>query len=66
MRVFVSHSSKDHPPVLALAEAMRSHGIDPWLDHWEIGPRDDIVARINQGLHEADAGIIILSANTGV
>ena len=64
MRVFISHSSKDKPHVLALAEALRARAIVPWVDKWEIGPRDDIVGRINQGLHEADAGIIVFSANS--
>jgi TIR domain len=60
MRVFISHASQDKAAVLALAESLRALGIDPWLDTWEIGPTDDIVARINQGLHDADAGIIVI------
>ena len=62
MRVFVSHSSQDKPAVETLAEALRARGIDPWLDKWEIGPNGDIVGSINQGLHDADAGIIVFSA----
>jgi len=61
MRVFISHSSQDKPAVLALAEALRAHGIDPWVDKWEIGSAGDFVGKINQGLHDADAGIIVLS-----
>ena len=62
MRVFVSHSSQDKPAVEALAEALRARGIDPWLDKWEIGLSGDFIASINQGLDEADAGIIVFSA----
>jgi hypothetical protein len=61
MRVFVSHSSQDKPAVEALAEALRARGIEPWLDKWEIGLSGDFIAKINEGLDEADAGIIVFS-----
>ncbi|MGZ8347811.1 MAG: TIR domain-containing protein, partial [Allosphingosinicella sp.] len=61
MSVFVSHSSKDKPAVEALAEALRARGIDVWLDKWEIGAGDDIVAKINEGLDKAGCGIIVFS-----
>src|SRR5688500_12909001 len=64
MRVFISHSSKDKPAVAALALALRERGIVPWLDKWEIGPGDDIVASINAGLEEAPAGIIVFSRHS--
>ena len=62
MRVFISHSSLDKPAVLALADALRQRGFDPWVDKWQILPGQDIVARINAGLTEADAGLIVFSA----
>jgi hypothetical protein len=62
LRVFISHSSKDKPAVEALA--LRERGIDPWLDKWEIGAGDDIVASINAGLDEAGAGIIVFSRHS--
>ena len=64
MRVFISHSSKDKPAVEALARALRERGVDAWLDKWMIGPGDDIVAMINEGLEQADAGLIVFSAHT--
>jgi len=64
MRVFVCHSSKDKPAVEKLAQALRDRGIDAWLDKWEIGPGDDIVAKINEGLEETQAGLIVFSAHT--
>lgn len=64
MRVFISHSSKDKPAVEALARALRARGIDAWLDKWEIGAGDDFVARINDGLEQADAGIVVFSRHT--
>ena len=64
MRVFLSHSSADKPAVERLARALAERGIDPWFDRWEMGPGDDLVARINDGLAQADAGIIVLSEHT--
>ena len=64
MRVFLSHSSSDKPAVEALARGLAERGIDPWFDQWEMGPGDDLVARINEGLAAADAGIIVLSEHT--
>jgi hypothetical protein len=64
MRVFISHSGKDKPAVEALAVALRAHGIEPWFDTWEIGPGDDIVKSINDGLDKADAGIIVFSRHS--
>ena len=64
MRVFISHSSKDKPAVEALALALHERGFEVWLDKWEIGPGDDIVAKINDGLDEAGAGIIVFSRHS--
>ena len=64
MRVFVSHSSKDKPAVEALARALRERGIEARLDKWMIGPGDDIVAKINDGLEQASAGLIVFSAQS--
>ncbi|MFN6338092.1 MAG: TIR domain-containing protein [Cyanobacteriota bacterium] len=64
MRVFLSHSSRDKPAVEALARFLRQRGIDAWFDQWEIAPGDDILAKINAGLEQADAGLIVFSAQS--
>ena len=64
MRVFISHSSKDKAAVLKLAEGLIARGLKPWVDKWEIKAGDDIVASINAGLDEADAGIIVFSEHS--
>src|SRR5687767_7605599 len=64
MRVFISHSSKDKSAVEALAHALRERGFDVWLDKWEFGPGDSIVASINDGLEQAQAGLIVFSQHT--
>ena len=61
VRVFISHSSKDKPAVLELSRGLTERGFEVWLDAWEIRPGDDIVAAINKGLDEADAGLIVFS-----
>jgi hypothetical protein len=61
MRVFVSYSSKDRAAVQALVSALQERGIECWWDQWDIDAGTDIVAAINKGLDEADAGIIVFS-----
>ena len=36
MKVFISHTSKDHEFVLQLAEKMKKDNIDVWIDDWEL------------------------------
>ena len=64
MRVFISHSSKDKPAVERLALALEKAGFFPWYDAWEIAAGDSIVDKINRGLDEAEAGIIVFSASS--
>jgi hypothetical protein len=64
MRVFISHSSKDMAAVEALAQALHQRGIEAWLDKWTVGPGDDIVAKINDGLEQTSAGVIVFSAHS--
>ena len=61
MRVFLSHSCRDKPAVESLARSLRQRGIDAWFDQGEISPGDDIIARMNAGLEQADAGLFISS-----
>ncbi len=64
MRVFISHSSPDKPAVRILVAALTERGIECWLDEQEIGPRDDFVRRINEGLDGAAAGLVVFSTNS--
>ena len=63
-RVFISHSSKDKPAVELLAAALAERGIEPWLDKWEMNTGDDLIARINSGLDQAAAGLVVFSEHT--
>ncbi|WP_295444065.1 TIR domain-containing protein [uncultured Thiodictyon sp.] len=61
--VFLSHSSKDKPVVLELAERLRSDGLKVWLDDWEIRPGDSIPARIEDGLEHSRVLVLCMSTN---
>ena len=50
--------------MVPLAEALLAHGIDAWLDQYEIAPAGDIVASINSGLEQSDASIIVFSPHS--
>lgn len=65
-KVFVSHASEDKESfVLEFATKLREHGVDAWLDKWEMLPGDSLVDKIfEEGLKEADAIIIVLSNNS--
>ena len=36
--VFLCHNSEDKPAVIKVAEQLRSQGLKPWLDIWELQP----------------------------
>ena len=36
--VFLCHNSQDKPEVIKIANQLRSRGIAPWLDQWELRP----------------------------
>jgi TIR domain len=48
--VFISHRKQDDTEATQLAEELRSAGHSVWLDEWEIGLGDSIVAKMNEGL----------------
>jgi tetratricopeptide (TPR) repeat protein len=62
LRVFCSYRSADAAAVEPFARRLREEaGIDAWLDKWEIGPGDDIVARMDAGLDGCEAALVFLS-----
>jgi EAL domain-containing protein (putative c-di-GMP-specific phosphodiesterase class I) len=42
--VFISHSARDKPRVLPIAERLRAEGLRVWLDDWEIADGESIPA----------------------
>ncbi len=62
-KVFVSHASEDKLSFAEpLAAALRTQGIDAWLDKWELVPGDSLVHKVfEQGLGNASTVIFIMS-----
>lgn len=65
-KVFVSHASEDKERfVIPFATALRTKGVDAWVDRWEMRIGDSLVDKIfEEGLKEASAVIIVLSKNS--
>ncbi len=61
MKVFISHSSKDHDFVMLLAEKLRKDLIDIWVDEWELQVGDSIVQKIDEGIKKSSFLIIVFS-----
>jgi len=53
-KIFISHSSRDKKNVRRLAEDLISHGLEVWLDEWEIKVGDSIIQKIQLGLADCD------------
>ena len=56
------HHPDDGAAVEQLATQLREFGIEPWLRGWEIGPGDVVVQRIEEGIANADGGLVVISA----
>ncbi len=61
MKVFLSHSTKDAAFVEKLAAGLRAESIEPWLCEVDIDAGDNFVAKIEDGLREADLALLVLS-----
>jgi len=64
MKVFISHTYKDHDFVLQLVEKLKKDGIDVWFDEWELTVGDSIVQKINEGLEKSSFLIVVLSEHS--
>lgn len=62
-KVFISHASEDKDRfVIEFSKLLRQHGVDAWLDNWEMLPGDSLVDKIfEEGIKEASAVIVVLS-----
>jgi serine/threonine-protein kinase len=59
--VFISYSSADSDFAEKLASDLRASGIGVWFDKWEIKVGDSIIQNINDGIHDNDYLVIVLS-----
>lgn len=60
---FISHSSEDSMTARAIAEILRQHGIESWIDHEQIRPGDSIPGRIEEGLSGCDVILVLISGS---
>ena len=61
MKVFISHSSKDHDFIMLLVEKLRKDLIDVWIDDWELQVGDSIIQKIEEGIRKSSFLIIVFS-----
>jgi len=62
---FISHATADQERfVVDFATRLRAAGVDAWVDRWELRPGDSLVRRIFEGIAEADAFVVVVSANS--
>jgi hypothetical protein len=64
MRLFISHSSKDKDAVDRIVAALSKDGHDIWVDSAKLAPGDNISAKINEGLEQAEGLIVVVSENS--
>ncbi|HJZ94697.1 MAG TPA: toll/interleukin-1 receptor domain-containing protein, partial [Gemmataceae bacterium] len=62
--VFLSHSSTDKFFARKLAEKLKSHGVQVWMDEAEPRVRDSLVDRISGAIKESDFVAAVLSHNS--
>ena len=61
MKVFISHTSEDKTVTEDLGNRLLKNGLDAWLDTWETFPGDSLHDRIERGMDEVDAFLILIS-----
>jgi len=61
MKVFLSYNLKDKEKAESIGNLLLHEGIDVWLDKWEINAGESISDRIEQGLSEVSAFVILMS-----
>ena len=60
--VFISHATEDKEEfVMPLANKLREHGVNVWIDKFTLKIGDSLSKSINEGLREANYGVVVLS-----
>lgn len=60
-KVFISHASKDMGLAIDISVDLRKHGVNSWLDKWDIKLGHSIPKEIGKGLDNCDAIILLYS-----
>jgi TIR domain-containing protein len=66
MKVFLSHSTKDKHFVETLAAELEAEKIEPWLCEVDIEFGQNFVAKIEEGLRDADLAVLFWSPEAAV
>ncbi len=64
MNVFISYSQKDKKYADLISESLKLNGHDVWYDDWKLRAGDNLINKIDEGLRNADAIIIIVSSHS--
>ncbi len=60
MKVFICHPRTEAAVAQRLMEGLAQHGIESWLEAFELLPGDQLLLELERGLKETDAGVVLL------
>jgi len=64
MKVFISYSQRDKKYADLIANRLREAGHEVWYDTWTLKAGDNLLNKINEGIKEAQALIVIISKHS--
>ena len=64
MQVFLSYARKDEALANAVAQQLKSRGVDVWVDREQVRSGEDWARAIDEAIAKSDAMIALLSPNT--
>lgn len=64
MRVFISYSHNDRDLVDRIVAGLKADGHDIWMGALRLKPGDNISAKVDEGLNQAEALIVVISENS--
>jgi hypothetical protein len=64
MRIFISYSFADKAVVDQLVASLKEDGHRIWMDALQLKPGDNISAKIEEGLDQAEAFLVVISQNS--
>ena len=63
MKVFISHSRRDETLVSRVVSYLEKAGFEVWYEEREVLPGDNPGEKIDQGLRESDAMVVLLTSD---
>ncbi len=60
-RTFLCHATEDKEIAKPLAEELQRNGIDTFYDEWEIGPGDNLIQKLEEGIGDCTHFIVLLT-----